>query len=265
MNVVTKIAAITGAILLGSASLPASAAVLDIQLTNLSGLSTTQLQVFEDAEDFWETHITGYQDGLNINAVVIDASGTGIDGVGGILGQAGPTAGFFQTATSGQEFALTTNGIMQFDTADLFNLEVAGTLFDVILHEMAHVLGFGTLWELNGLYDGEAAPGQYTGQKALAVYNEEFSQNAAFIPVELDGGPGTIDAHWDETWAGGSSDIMTGFLEGPTTISDTTLASFEDLGFTTTLSAVPLPAPFWLAMFGYGALMVTNRRKKAAA
>ena len=35
---------------------------------------------------------------------------------------------------------------MSFDTADLARMEADGSLTDVILHEMGHVLGFGTLW-----------------------------------------------------------------------------------------------------------------------
>ena len=36
--------------------------------------------------------------------------------------------------------------MMEFDVADMDLLESDGTLKPVILHEMAHVLGIGTLW-----------------------------------------------------------------------------------------------------------------------
>jgi hypothetical protein len=42
---------------------------------------------------------------------------------------------------------------MSFDTADLDRMEADGCLQDVILHEMGHVLGFGTLWSLMDLMD----------------------------------------------------------------------------------------------------------------
>ena len=39
---------------------------------------------------------------------------------------------------------------MSFDTDDLSRMEQDGSLIDVIIHEMGHVLGIGTLWELTG-------------------------------------------------------------------------------------------------------------------
>ena len=48
-------------------------------------------------------------------------------------------------------------GLMKFDTADLDVLESGGLLQAVILHEMGHVLGFGTIWsDLNLLADPSA-------------------------------------------------------------------------------------------------------------
>ncbi len=60
-----------------------------------------------------------------------------IDGAGKVLGQAGPC--FIRNSNR-----LTVIGIMKFDTADLPNMQANGTLNDVILHEMGHVLGFGS-------------------------------------------------------------------------------------------------------------------------
>ncbi len=87
-----------------------------------------------------------------------------IDGPGGTLGQAGPCS----VRTVGD---LPIYGQMQFDEADLTVLENNGQLFDVILHEMGHVLGLGTLWasgfkdflELPSLDgNGNIIPGQDT-------------------------------------------------------------------------------------------------------
>ena len=62
-------------------------------------------------------------------------------------------------------------------------------------YEMAHVLGFGTR-EYNGVYQDEAG---YTGVNALEQWRTEFGQtNATYIPIELGGGSGTADGHWDE-------------------------------------------------------------------
>ena len=127
-----------------------------------------------------------YKSEFNHN-IVIDASGVALDGVGGILGSAGPT-GITQLPDS--TFVYANKGRMRFDTADLASLESRGTLFDVIVHEMAHVIGFGTLWTTDFFIAGSqsnyvSGSGRYTGEYALEIYRREFVENATFIPVEL--------------------------------------------------------------------------------
>ena len=48
---------------------------------------------------------------------------------------------------------------------------------------MGHALGFGTLWEANGLLD---TAGQYTGDSGLAAFQEEFDlkMTASFVPTD---------------------------------------------------------------------------------
>jgi hypothetical protein len=216
-----------------SASASANLTPFDITINFESGLSAGQQDAFVDAENFWESAITGYADAIDFTpGLTITARGESIDGQGGVLGSAGPVTGFYNTAGNSLLYAST--GTMRFDTADLSNMESNGSLLNVIIHEMAHVIGFGTLWELNGLYS--PGTGQYIGQHAIDAYQQEFDASATTVPVELDGGPGTADGHWDETWAGPTSDIMTGYIEGAVTISDTTYAAFRDLGYATSNS-----------------------------
>lgn len=204
----------------------------DIIIDFTGGLSASQQEVFQQAENYWEDILVGYADTISFSpTLTIAASGEDIDGQSGILGQAGPTNALYNTDSSSDTAGLlyAVEGTMRFDTADLDYMESNDTLYAVIVHEMAHVIGFGTLWTYNDLYtDGS---GEYVGAYALAQYQEEFDANATYVPVEQDGGAGTEDAHWDESWAGGSSDLMTGYLEGITTLSATTLASFQDLGY----------------------------------
>ncbi|RVU39473.1 VPLPA-CTERM sorting domain-containing protein [Hwanghaeella grinnelliae] len=264
MPVPGKILALIAALFITVGTTSVRAAGFDISVVFGGGLTTSQQSVFSQAESFWESLITGYQPGITLSGITIQASGVPIDGNGQILGQAGPTSGVFQ-----QGFGIATQGVMQFDTADLGVLETAGLLDEVIIHEMAHVMGFGTLWELNGL----SAPGsgQYTGQNALDIYRLEFDPLATFIPVELDGGEGTADGHWDEGWAGTANELMTGFLNVPAFISATTVASFQDLGYTTIdlVVAVPLPASALLLLAGLGCLggvrFTARRRNHRAA
>jgi hypothetical protein len=231
----------------------AHAASFDINLS-FTGLTSSQQTIFSQAESYWESVITGYQTGISISSLDIDAEGKYIDGSGGILGSAGPNS-----ITTQAGFTLSTSGSMQFDTADLANLESSGRLYDVIRHEIAHVIGFGTLWTSNGL--SMAGTGQYTGTAGLAAYRNEFDAAAAFVPVELEGGTGTADGHWDEVYQGAAltgitdalgrdmrDELMTGWLNSPVFVSNTTLMSFEDLGYT----VVPIPGT--IVLLGAGLL-----------
>lgn len=230
---------------------------------NFSGLTAVQESYFAAAKSFWESEITGYQAGISLTGFTIDAHGAGIDGVGGILGAAGPTAGVSQGG-----FLLTTAGAMDFDTADIDAMIAGGSFTDVIKHEIAHVIGFGTLWTFNGVYaDGT---GRYTGAHALAAYRAEFNEpTATFVPVELGGGSGTANGHWDEVdgGAGGASDrfkneLMSGWLNAPNHVSQTTLASFQDIGYTLQLGTVPEPGTIGLVLASLAMLAGANTRRR---
>ena len=256
------------------ASQQASAITINLDFS-LGGLSASQQTIFGQAELFWEGVLTGYQPSVSpaieATGITISAQGTAIDGVGGTLGSAGP-----QTIWNSGGFVLTSTGLMNFDTADLDNMESGGTLQAVILHEMAHVLGFGTLWSetYNNVYT--TGSGQYTGAAGLAAYNAEFGQSGSFIPVELGGGAGTAGAHWNEVDGGGGltgitdgsgndmrDELMTGWLNANTFVSNPTRQSFVDIGYT--VAAVPVPAAVWLFISGFGLLYGFANKKQRTA
>ena len=83
-----------------------------------------------------------------------------------------------------------------------------GTLLNVILHEMGHVLGLGTLWSLMGLRSGAS----YLGANALNAY-QQVGGTGSSVPLETTGGSGTAFAHWSE--AVFDNELMTGFVERP--------------------------------------------------
>ena len=237
-----------------------------ITLNFTGGLSASQQIVFAGAKEFWETALTGYQPGIVIAGPTINASGVAIDGVGGTLGSAGPS-----TTTTQGGFVLTTTGQMEFDIADLSNLEANGSLQNVIRHEIAHVLGLGTLWTGNNVYRVDT--GQFTGSAALNQYKTEFNQlSATFVPVELGGGIGTANGHWDEVDFGGGltgirdslnrdmrDELMTGWLNPNSFVSNMTIASFSDIGFTT---AVPEPGSLAFVGFSIVAILFLKRHKR---
>ncbi len=236
-------------------------AALDITI-NFTGFSTSQRALFTQAETYWETQLVGYLPGISLTGFTIDASAPEIDGAYGILGQAGPTSGTFEGG-----YVLTTTGEMEFDSADADRLETSGQFYNVILHEMAHVIGLGTWWTANGVYvDGT---GRYLGANGLAAYRQEFDSSANFVPVELNAGPGTNDAHWaertdlldseDRTL---SRELMTGFLSPNAYISQTTIASFRDIGYITAVAAAPEPTAFAFACIGLAGAGIVRRRVK---
>jgi hypothetical protein len=166
-----------------------------------------------------------------VPGVVIFAKLQAIDGVNGILGQAGPCI------VRDDPGYLAAVGVMQFDTADLVGLESSGRLNAVILHEMGHVLGFGTLWNFlnNALLTGAGGSDPFfNGSSTRGAFLASVAAGSTFtgnpVPVENTGGGGTRDSHWRESTV--SNELMTGFLnQGVNPLSAITAASFRDLGY----------------------------------
>lgn len=224
----------------------------------LSTATATQRQAFTDARLRWEAAITqDLEDGLlqapagtcgtssplinqEIDDVLILVSLVPIDGPDGILGGAGPCyVRDFGTPDIIEPGDLTILGAMQFDVADLESLEADGLLSNVILHEMGHVLGFGTLWDAQGfLVDPSAPPAtgtdpHFTGAQGITAFDNVGGTAyvaGAKVPVENSGGAGTADGHWRESVFG--DELMTGFIAaGQSPLSIVTLASLADQGY----------------------------------
>lgn len=211
-------------------------------------------QAFVASADYISTVIIGdlddvyadFGDGQGfrwVDDLEITATLDTIDGVNGTLGQAGPT--YIRTSSS-----LPILAEMTFDVADAQNLydgDVAqGTQRwdDVVLHEMLHSVGIGSLWETMGLvvnYGTTTNPDyRYTGNNAMFEYEKLFptiyadDPDAALgVPVESgSGSAGTDGSHWDEATFG--NELMTGYIDGTNPISNMTIAALEDMGYATT-------------------------------
>lgn len=159
--------------------------------------------------------------------VVIDS----IDGPGDVLGGAGPC---ILRSASG----LPSLGFIKLDSADLASMSQSD-LNDLILHEMGHVLGIGTLWPDQGLLTGAcpedpdaticSTDPQYLGALGRGRYHD-MGGLATNIPVEGTGGPGTWNSHWRESIF--QNELMTGYIgSGANPLTAMTIASLQDLGY----------------------------------
>ncbi len=208
---------------------------IEINFTD-DNMSPSQREAFTDAAARWSEIIVGdipdtvLSDGTFVDDVIIDASAPEIDGPFGILGQAGPDE--FRAGS-----ALPAHGIMQFDLADINQMEADGSFVDVILHEMGHVLGIGTLWNFLGFVNGAGTDDpQFTGPGAVAEFSTLTGSDEGTVPVANNGGPGTRDAHWRESTF--EHELMTGFLSGnERPISRLTIASLADIGYVVNFDA----------------------------
>ena len=84
----------------------------DIQL-NITGFTPSQTAIFNSAAATWESYITGYKDNVSNTVLTINATAATIDGVGGVLGSAGPSTG--KALVSGR-YLYAQSGAMQFDS-----------------------------------------------------------------------------------------------------------------------------------------------------
>ena len=192
---------------------------------------TIELQdAFVAAADYLSSIITGDLFDVTTGGTVIDdlriqASIGDIDGFGGVLAQAGPS--MFRS-----DIYLPSAGTMTFDSTDAGIYDSAGLFDDIVLHEMIHVLGFGSLFGVMGLTSGSVATGDlvYTGANANAAYRAEYGADS-FIPLETDGGNGTAGGHWDE--AVFDDELMTGFFDSDNHLSAMSIAALEDMGYDT--------------------------------
>jgi hypothetical protein len=273
-----------------------------IQLQYLQTQTVPQKAAFDGAAARWSRVIVGDLTDVSstkaanacgvgdpaLNNVIIDdlliyVSLVPIDGVGKVLGQAGPC--FIRNSNR-----LTVIGIMKFDTADLPNMEANGTLNDVILHEMGHVVGFGSIWD-DPTKDFLVTPSSvcnppppppanpctvppptcdthFSGGGAITAFNNSNGGNAYSgqkVPVENTCGAGTADSHWRESIF--DNELMTGFISGtPNPMSVTTIASLQDLGYSVnSLEAdaftIPAPPPLMASVSRQGITLQNDVRR----
>jgi len=243
----------------------------NIELQFLLPPSPAQQAAFTVAKARWEQVISGDLGAFNVGTVNTGVncgnttvSGSindmriivqldSIDGVGNILGASSPC--FLRS--SGIGAGLPIISYMLFDTADVAGLVGGGNFGDVVLHEMGHSLGYGTIWNVQGLINSTSATNPFfTGTFANTAYlnsnggsasvtppvqgscgvgnNEAIPRSA--VPLENSGGAGTALSHWEECLF--RSEVMSGYITGNVRpLSLTTVQSMADLGYTVNPSA----------------------------
>ena len=110
---------------------------------------------------------------------------------------------------------------------------------DVVLHEMAHSLGFGSIWDR---FAGLVVNGYYTGANAVREYDLALPGTQTGIKVEDEGGAGTAGSHWDEETF--NNELMTGYInDGANYFTKMSAASFADLGYVINPNYGPIIEP----------------------
>lgn len=212
-----------------------------IRATVLGPLSA--VSVPESFTNLSQCGLSGHPDvtRANINGLRIYLVVEAIDGPAGTLGSAGPCL-----IRNNDIPAL---GVMRFDEADVANLQSGGRLRSVVLHEMLHVLGVGTVW-YDDLVDTTDTPSdvRYTGglaRNACASLSGGATVCATSVPVHSADGGGSRYSHWRETVF--QSELMTPFLgSGATPFSIISIQALADIGYEVGISqadpySVPTP------------------------
>jgi hypothetical protein len=225
----------------------------NIGLAFVSNFTDNQRQLIAQARDRWESVLT--QDlisfwlnfpaaptpvcgipGFELNdliedLVVLVAIGDFDDGQNGTLAAAAPCV---WRVGAGQDL-LTIVGLMVFDEPDLPGLEASGTLTETALHELGHVLGFGTQWGSTTpplIQGAGTSDPTFVGPLATQAFDAAggTGYSGAKVPVENVGGQGSVDSHWRESIF--LNELMTSLLGSQVEpLSAITLNAFIDGGW----------------------------------
>ena len=225
----------------------------NIELVFLSGGTTEQDDAFRTSAAMWERIITddiydysfvenpqpaneciSGQPGISdvVDDLRIYISIRDIDGPQPILGRAGPC---YLRGISEHPIV----GMMEFDIYDFDRITDQGLLIPVVLHEMGHVLGIGTIWSRKELLmnPSSVTPGadtHFIGPRAITAFDNAGGVNytgGAKVPVENEAGPGSQDSHWREAVFG--AELMSPFVNSgvQNPLSVITIQSLADLGY----------------------------------
>lgn len=200
-----------------SSSNPSSDFDFDLQFADSVPAEVRQEVV--GASQFWRQIIksdipdVSLFDGTLIDDLRLLTEVVPLDGPGGALAGAAITG-------VRNDSQLPFTATIQIDSADVARLRSDGSLRDVLKHELAHALGFGSLWQSLGLLTVDG----YRGRHGVDEFNQLFGSNVGAIPLSVDNG------HWSEGLLG--NELMTPIIDGANLpVSSLTIAQFADLGY----------------------------------
>lgn len=260
----------------------------DIELRFVGGVSSTFQTEVREEMDRWSRVVSGDVSDVNAGAsgIALDSCFSepqgipdrmdpiddllilvrvdSIDGFRGTLARAGPC--FIRSDAADLELPpLPVVGVMEFDEADVDSARADGFLRPVILHEAAHVLGFGSLWNSQGGRNDNVGPFQllegeggidprFVGAFAIDRF-KSIGGDRPTVPVENAGLPGTRGSHWRESVF--VNELMTGFIgTGANPLSVVTIASLGDMFYSVDLGEAD---PFSLPAGGGAAVRFQGR------
>lgn len=225
---------------------------------SLNGLNAAARDAINQAARFWESVILNRTGITRSNTLSVALTGEALvsqDGTAdtGTLALSGPSL----TLDSANNLIITRGGstintrkLAEFNANPIY-------LRDIMIHEFAHVLGFGTIWEpIDFAYsDGSRVKAGKTWiDRATATYRADSYAGAAYgdllgtvataIPIEPQ-----VFFHWDERRF--DTELMTPFAEAPGVampMSSLTLGALRDLGWSVNFGAAqPYTLPATLA------------------
>lgn len=216
------------AVVNASGEIPSAAvrSALDDAVEKWEAAITTDLTPFTMPDDLSNDFCQGMGSKLQKDEVIEDLAilldVRSIDGPSGTLARAGP-CGYL----TGDPL-LPRSGVLLLDSDDADGLD-SGQLLGLVIHEMGHVVGIGTLWDFDDRElivgkDGEDP--RFVGSRGVAEY-QNLGGSDDDIPVEDTGGKGTEDAHWRNSVF--DNEVMTGFISEPGVDMPLSLMSIESV------------------------------------